>query len=100
MYFIFSSHCLSLSCTLLTSPLYPLFWHRPFKFWWWVWLTMTGIGLGVTVSSKWVGLFTIATIGTSTIINLWELLGDLRVNVVSAVIRLAFWGIKYPLPSL
>ncbi|RUS24203.1 family 39 glycosyltransferase, partial [Jimgerdemannia flammicorona] len=55
--------------------------NRPFLFWWWFWLSMTGVGLGLTVSCKWVGLFTIATIGTSTIKNLWELLGDLRVSM-------------------
>ncbi|RUS19622.1 Dolichyl-phosphate-mannose-protein mannosyltransferase-domain-containing protein [Endogone sp. FLAS-F59071] len=55
--------------------------NKPFRFWWWVWLTMTGVGLGLTVSCKWVGLFTIATIGTSTIKNLWDLLGDLRVSI-------------------
>ncbi|RGB37070.1 glycosyltransferase family 39 protein [Rhizophagus diaphanus] len=55
---------------------------RPFKFWWWVWLAMTGVGLGLTVSCKWVGLFTIAHIGLSTIKGLWELLGDLRITPI------------------
>lgn len=31
---------------------------------------------------KWVGLFTIATIGFSTIKGLWDLLGDLNVSPV------------------
>ncbi|RIB11587.1 Glycosyltransferase Family 39 protein [Gigaspora rosea] len=53
---------------------------RPFELWWWVWLAMTGVGLGLTVSVKWVGLFTIAFIGLSTISGLWRLLGDLRVT--------------------
>ncbi|POS87721.1 glycosyltransferase family 39 protein [Erysiphe pulchra] len=48
---------------------------------WWFWLTMTGVGLGATVSVKWVGLFTIAWVGTLTIVQLWVLLGD--VNNVS-----------------
>ncbi|KAL1927163.1 hypothetical protein VTP01DRAFT_5126 [Rhizomucor pusillus] len=53
--------------------------HRPFRFWWYFWLTLTGLGLGLTVSCKWVGLFTIATIGVSTIKNLWEIWGDTHV---------------------
>ncbi|ORZ25448.1 Dolichyl-phosphate-mannose-protein mannosyltransferase-domain-containing protein [Absidia repens] len=53
---------------------------RPFQFWWWSWLILTGLGLGLTVSCKWVGLFTIATIGVSTLINLWKIWGDTRVS--------------------
>jgi dolichyl-phosphate-mannose-protein mannosyltransferase len=47
---------------------------------WWLWLTLTGLSLGAVVSVKWVGLFTIATVGVATIIQLWYLLGDLRVT--------------------
>ena len=43
---------------------------------WWFWLAATGLGLGATVSVKWVGLFTIAWVGSLTIIQLWVLLGD------------------------
>ena len=46
-------------------------------------MAMTGLGLGLTVSCKWVGLFTIALIGVSTIRGLWDMLGDLRVTSVS-----------------
>lgn len=52
---------------------------RPFTEGWWTWLILTGLSLGAVVSCKWVGLFTIATIGFSTINQLWNLLGDLRV---------------------
>ena len=52
---------------------------EPFSEVWWAWLTLTGLSLGAVVSCKWVGLFTIATIGLSTIKQLWILLGDLRV---------------------
>lgn len=45
-----------------------------------MWLALTGLGLGFTVSCKWVGLFTIATIGTSTLKGLWELWGNTRVS--------------------
>lgn len=51
---------------------------------WWFWLVATGVGLGATVSVKWVGLFTIAWIGSLTIVQLWVLLGDTRqVTLVS-----------------
>lgn len=51
---------------------------------WWFWLVTTGFGLGATVSVKWVGLFTIAWIGSLTIVQLWVLLGDSRqVTMVS-----------------
>ena len=53
--------------------------HDPFTASWWTWLTLTGLSLGAVVSCKWVGLFTIATVGFSTIYQLWILLGDLRV---------------------
>ncbi|MCJ1383266.1 hypothetical protein MMC17_006379 [Xylographa soralifera] len=43
---------------------------------WWFWLAATGIGLGATVSVKWVGLFTIAWVGSLTILQMWVLLGD------------------------
>lgn len=39
---------------------------------------MTGLGLGATVSVKWVGLFTIAWVGSLTVLQLWILLGDVK----------------------
>ena len=45
---------------------------------WWFWLVSTGLGLGATVSVKWVGLFTIAWVGSLTILQLWVLLGDTK----------------------
>ncbi|KZO93787.1 glycosyltransferase family 39 protein [Calocera viscosa TUFC12733] len=48
---------------------------------WWVWLTCVGLSLGAVVSCKWVGLFTIATIGLCTIRQLWLLLGDTKVSI-------------------
>ncbi|KIY52570.1 PMT-domain-containing protein [Fistulina hepatica ATCC 64428] len=52
--------------------------HEPFTDSWWRWLILSGLSLGAVVSCKWVGLFTIATVGFSTIHQLWLLLGDLR----------------------
>lgn len=43
---------------------------------WWFWLAMTGLGLGATASVKWVGLFTIAWVGSLTLVQLWVLIGD------------------------
>ncbi|KAF9364903.1 hypothetical protein BGX34_012145 [Mortierella sp. NVP85] len=54
--------------------------HDPFSDEWCLWLFLTGIGLGFSGSVKWVGLFIIATIGVSTINQLWSLWGDLRVT--------------------
>jgi len=49
---------------------------KAFKPLWWFWLVATGLGLGATVSVKWVGLFTIAWVGSLTLVQLWVLLGD------------------------
>ena len=54
--------------------------HEPFTSSWWTWLTLSGLSLGAVVSCKWVGLFTIATLGISTLYQLWNLIGDLRVS--------------------
>ncbi|KAG8783515.1 hypothetical protein FRC15_005025, partial [Serendipita sp. 397] len=52
----------------------------PFSRIWWTYLLLTGLSLGAVVSCKWVGLFTIATVGFSTVKQLWTLLGDLNVR--------------------
>jgi dolichyl-phosphate-mannose-protein mannosyltransferase len=52
--------------------------NEPFTLSWWMWLTLTGLSLGAVVSCKWVGLFTIATIGCS-LVQLWNMLDDLGV---------------------
>ncbi|KAJ9642185.1 uncharacterized protein PV06_03251 [Exophiala oligosperma] len=49
---------------------------RAFDASWWFWLAATGLGLGATASVKWVGLFTIAWVGSLTVLQLWILLGD------------------------
>ena len=53
---------------------------EPFTERWWAWLVLTGLSLGAVLSCKWVGLFTVATVGVCTILQLWLLLGDLRVK--------------------
>lgn len=53
---------------------------QPFTRLWWKWLVISGFSLGAVASCKWVGLFTIATLGLATLGQLWVLLGDLRVT--------------------
>jgi dolichyl-phosphate-mannose-protein mannosyltransferase len=48
--------------------------NEPFSISWWKTLTFIGISLGLTVSVKWVGLFTITWIGILTILQLWDIL--------------------------
>lgn len=55
--------------------------YEPFSTEWWTWLSLSGLSLGAVVSCKWVGLFTIATVGFGTIRQLWLLLGDNRVSM-------------------
>ena len=56
---------------------------RAFSTTWWFWLGMTGLGLGVTLSIKWVGLCTIAWVGSLTLVQLWVLLGDTRTVTIT-----------------
>jgi dolichyl-phosphate-mannose-protein mannosyltransferase len=63
---------------------------KAFQATWWFWLAMTGLGLGATASIKWVGFFTIAWVGSLTILQLWILLGDVKtVTPVSCLFHLA-----------
>lgn len=39
---------------------------------WWGWLAGTGASIGCAASSKWVGLFTVASIGVQVICGLWR----------------------------
>ncbi|KAL2758614.1 glycosyltransferase family 39 protein [Sodiomyces alcalophilus JCM 7366] len=51
---------------------------KAFQLSWWFWLAMTGLGMGATISIKWVGLFTVAWVGSLTLVQLWVLLGDTK----------------------
>lgn len=53
---------------------------RAFTKQWWRNLAFSGAALGCVASCKWVGLFTIATVGLGTIRQLWLLLGNLKVT--------------------
>ncbi|KAI8848349.1 hypothetical protein BC829DRAFT_394251, partial [Chytridium lagenaria] len=47
-----------------------------------MWSDFLRVFLGLAVSVKWVGLFVIATVGISTIQNLWTILGDNKVPMI------------------
>ncbi|WFD20093.1 dolichyl-phosphate-mannose--protein mannosyltransferase [Malassezia caprae] len=51
----------------------------PFSRAWWVLLGLTGLSLGLVLSCKWVGLFTVASVGVAVVVQLWYHLGNLRV---------------------
>lgn len=53
----------------------------PFTRLWWAWLIVTGASLGLVLSVKWVGLFTVATIGVATVLQLWFRLADRRTSL-------------------
>ncbi len=54
---------------------------HPFSGPWLAWLVITGVNLALTCSVKWVGLFVVAYVGVGTILELWDLLGDLSLSV-------------------
>ncbi|KAG2228231.1 hypothetical protein INT45_011023 [Circinella minor] len=56
---------------------------KVFNLQWYFWLTMTGLCMGLTASCKWVGLFTIGTVGIRTIKSLWNILGDTQVSMLT-----------------
>ncbi|CAH6721052.1 dolichyl-phosphate-mannose--protein mannosyltransferase 1 [[Candida] jaroonii] len=53
---------------------------KPFTFGWYKYLIGTGVGLGLSLSSKLVGLFTIAWVGLLCLYQMWFLIGDLKVS--------------------
>ncbi|RKO98086.1 LOW QUALITY PROTEIN: PMT-domain-containing protein [Caulochytrium protostelioides] len=72
----------------------------PFTLRWWLPLIATGINLGLAVSVKMVGLFIIATIGTSTVWQLWTMLGNLSIpprTLVRHVMARAFALVAVPM---
>ena len=63
--------CLSIFCATKFSTI-----RETFSMRWISWLTLTGLSLGLTMSIKWVGLFTYAFVGCLTIKDLWNILGS------------------------
>lgn len=54
---------------------------NPFTRSWWIWLAATGTSLGLVVSVKYVGLFTIGTIGICTVLQLWNTLVNPNISI-------------------
>ncbi|KAF5098692.1 hypothetical protein D0Z00_001945 [Geotrichum galactomycetum] len=48
--------------------------NSPFSYNWWKWLLSTGVALSCVISTKYVGTFTFATVGTAVLVDLWNLL--------------------------
>ncbi|ODQ78626.1 glycosyltransferase family 39 protein [Babjeviella inositovora NRRL Y-12698] len=65
----------------------------PFSSRWFKSLVATGVGLGLAVSSKWVGLFTIAWVGVLCVFQLWFIIGDLSVSSKKVTQHIAARGI-------
>ncbi|XP_034963985.2 protein O-mannosyl-transferase 2 isoform X1 [Zootoca vivipara] len=57
--------------------------NRPFSAPWWFWLCLTGINLAGAIGVKFVGLFVVLLVGLNTVRDLWELLGDLSLSLVT-----------------
>ncbi|XP_077781309.1 protein O-mannosyl-transferase 2 isoform X6 [Podarcis muralis] len=57
--------------------------NRPFSAPWWFWLCLTGINLAGAIGVKFVGLFVVLLVGLNTVCDLWELLGDLSLSLVT-----------------
>uniref|UniRef100_A0A452TNM5 Dolichyl-phosphate-mannose--protein mannosyltransferase n=1 Tax=Ursus maritimus TaxID=29073 RepID=A0A452TNM5_URSMA len=93
----FDTGCLTLSQYILLDPILMFFImaamlsmvkynscaNRPFSAPWWFWLSLTGINLAGALGVKFVGLFIILQVGWNTISDLWHLLGDLSLSVVT-----------------
>ncbi|XP_029139304.1 protein O-mannosyl-transferase 2 [Protobothrops mucrosquamatus] len=56
---------------------------RSFSAPWWFWLCLTGMNLAGALGVKFVGLFVVLLVGLNTVCELWELLGDLSLSLVT-----------------
>ncbi|KAK6181341.1 hypothetical protein SNE40_009214 [Patella caerulea] len=54
--------------------------NRPFTVPWWFWMCATGFFLACSIGVKFVGLFVILLCGITTIIDLWNILGDMSLS--------------------
>ncbi|CAN3372340.1 hypothetical protein DIURU_004536 [Diutina rugosa] len=66
---------------------------KPFTSRWVRSLFATAIALGLAVSSKWVGLFTIAWVGVLCAVQMWVIVGDLQVKPATVVKHTLWRGI-------
>uniref|UniRef100_G3VYB7 Dolichyl-phosphate-mannose--protein mannosyltransferase n=1 Tax=Sarcophilus harrisii TaxID=9305 RepID=G3VYB7_SARHA len=95
--FTFDTGCLTLSQYILLDPILMFFImaamlsmvkynscaDRPFSVSWWFWLSLTGISLAGALGVKFVGLFIVLHVGLNTVSDLWQLLGDLNLTMVT-----------------
>ena len=58
----------------------------------WKYLLLTGVFLGLSLSSKWVGLFTVAWVGVLCLIKLFFMIGDLNTSLVKTTTVASKWG--------
>ncbi|KAH8551117.1 glycosyltransferase family 39 protein [Umbelopsis sp. PMI_123] len=58
----------------------------PFTASWWSNLIMAGLGLGLTISTKWVGLFTVGFISLRALSQIWALIGN-RQTFISSIVK-------------
>lgn len=56
---------------------------KPFQYKWKLSLSLTGIAIGCVSSVKWVGFFVTALVGLLTIEELWNMLGDEKMEKVN-----------------
>uniref|UniRef100_A0A452HLK8 Protein O-mannosyl-transferase 2 n=1 Tax=Gopherus agassizii TaxID=38772 RepID=A0A452HLK8_9SAUR len=94
---IFDTGCITLSQYILLDPILMFFLMgavlsmvkynscavRPFSAPWWFWLSLTGVNLAGAIGVKFVGLFVVLLVGLNTVYDLWELLGDLSLSLVT-----------------
>ncbi|XP_046848331.1 protein O-mannosyl-transferase 2-like isoform X2 [Xenia sp. Carnegie-2017] len=96
-FILFDTGCLTISQYILLDPILMFYimlavfcvvkfqTHScsPWSFEWWFWLTLSGINLANAFSCKWVGLFVILWAGVVTVVDLWNMLGDLGMSLFS-----------------
>lgn len=96
-FILFDTGCLTISQYILLDPIlmfyimvsvfcmvkFQSFRKYPWTFEWWLWLVLSGMNLANAFSCKWVGLFVILWAGFATVVDLWNLLGDLRMSLLT-----------------
>lgn len=56
---------------------------RPFSSQWWIWLALTGLFLASSIGVKFVGLFIVLYVGILTVNDLWKILGNQTISLLS-----------------
>ncbi|XP_078516081.1 protein O-mannosyl-transferase 2 [Lissotriton helveticus] len=94
---IFDTGCITLSQYILLDPILLFFImgavlsmvkfnscsERPFTHIWWCWLLLTGVNLAGALGVKFVGLFVVLLVGLNTLNDLWKILGDMSLTLVT-----------------